>query len=264
MSTKTKNYKELIIHISYWLCLVLFFTVVWGSYDYDYSRNFMIQLWSLPARLLLVYGTISYLFPKFFLKEKYWKFILFLALLLLFTSIVLQRSVMIFIVQERYLPYQSESYFKVTELMNTVLDVNLALIVPFAYVLYKKWMQSKEKSEVLEQKNRELLQNQNDTYVNLKQGKSFLKVFAKDIIFVESLKNYVKVKTVEKEIVCYNSISRMEEILPETKFLRVHRSFIVSLDHISSFSPSQIDLKGIIIPVGRKYKEIVKQKLGYY
>ena len=148
--------KTIIIHLSYWIGLLLFFTIVWGTYDHDYSRNFMVQLWSLPARLLLVYGTINYLFPKFFLREKYGMFLLLFILLLLCTSVGIQRSVMVFIVQENYLPYQSEHFFRITELMNTVLDVNLALIIPFAYVLYKKWMQSKEKSEELEKKNQEL------------------------------------------------------------------------------------------------------------
>ena len=255
--------KDILLHLLYWSCFVLFFAVIWGTYDHDYIRNLMVQLWSLPARLLLVYGTLYYLFPKFFAKEKYGMFITLFILLLLFATIVVQRSVMIFIVQEKYLPYSSNHFFKVTELMNTALDVNLALIIPLAYVLYKKWMLSKEKSEALEKTNEELRNSQN-SFINLKQGKSFLKVFTKDIIYIESLKNYIKVKTVHQEIICYESISSMESTLSDRQFLRVHRSFIISLDHISSFSPSQIDLKGMIVPVGRKYKEQVKEKLGYY
>jgi hypothetical protein len=248
--------KDFLIHLIYWIVLVLFFTIVWGTYDHDYTRNLMVQLWSLPARLLLVYGTLYYLFPKFFLTEQYWKFIMAFIGLLLFASAGIQRAVMLFIVQERYLPYQSEDYFRITELMNTALDVNLALILPFAYVLYTKWKQSQQKSEALEKKNQELQDHQND-FVNLKKGKSFLKVFTKDILFIESLKNYIRVKTIDQEIVCYHSISQMEKTLSEKQFLRVHRSFIISLDHITSFSPTQIDVKGIIIPVGRKYKEVV-------
>ena len=264
MSLTILKHKEFYIHLFYWIGLLLFFTIIWGTYDHDYTRNFMIQIWSLPARLILVYGTIGYLFPKFFLKEKYGTFIMLFVLLLLFTSIFIQRTIMIFVVQENYLPYQSKYYFRITELMNTALDVNLALIVPFAYVLYKKWMQSKERSEALEKENQELLDLRTNDYLNLKQGKSFMKVRAKDIIFIESLKNYVRVKTIAQEIISYSSLSHMEKTLSQKTFLRVHRSFIISIDHISSFSPTQIDLKGIIIPVGRKYKETVKQKLGYY
>ncbi|WP_299365790.1 LytTR family DNA-binding domain-containing protein [Winogradskyella sp.] len=251
------------IHALYWIAFTLFFSVIWGTYDHNYYRNFMVQLWSLPARMFLVYGTLYVLIPRFFLKKKYIKFIVWFSLLL-FLSAILQRVVMLFIVEGRHLPYRSEHYFKVTEFMNTLLDVNLALILPFAYTLYKFWNNSQKKAERLEEENQKLVKDIYEAFIYLKKGKALQKVLLKDIIFVESLKNYVKVKTTDKEITSYNSISAMEELLPAERFLRVHRSFIVSIGHITSFSPTQINLQGIAIPIGRKYKEKVKLKLGYY
>ena len=58
-------------------------------------------------------------------------------------------------------------------------------------------------------------------------------------------------------------ISNMEEKLPEEQFLRIHRSFIVSLDKIESFSPSAVDIKDNEIPIGRSYKELVLKQLDY-
>ena len=58
-------------------------------------------------------------------------------------------------------------------------------------------------------------------------------------------------------------ISNMEEKLPEEQFLRIHRSFIVSLDKIESFSPSSVDIKDNEIPIGRSYKELVLKQLNY-
>ena len=251
------------IHALYWIIFMLFFTIVWGTYDDNYYRNFMVQLWSLPARMLLVYGTLYILIPRFFLNKKYIKFITLFGLLL-FLSATLQRLVMLFIVEGRHLPYKSEHYFKVTEFMNTLLDVNLALVLPFAYTLYEFWNNSQKKAEQLEEENQKLVRDIYEAFIYLKKGKALQKVFLKDIVFIESLKNYVKVKTTDKEITSYSSISAMEEQLPAERFLRVHRSFIVSIGHITSFSPTQINLEGIAIPIGRKYKERVKLKLGYY
>lgn len=254
--------KTVQLHLLYWLGLMVFFTLIWGSYDNDYPRNFMVQLWSLPARLLLVYGTILFLIPKLLLKEKYLSFIVGFSLVFLFSGIIIQRSIMVFMVQGRYLPYKSDSFFKLTELMNTALDVNLALIVPVVYVFFQIWKKAQQKNKELTQNLKQVTQ-QEAQYIYLKEGNARHKVFIEDIIFIESLKNYIKVKTVNAEITSYKSISAIQEQLPETKFLRVHRSFIISIDHISSFSPTKIQLGAIVIPVGRKYKDAVKGRLQY-
>ena len=64
----------------------------------------------------------------------------------------------------------------------------------------------------------------------------------RNILYVESLKNYVKVVTMEKTVVSYMSITQMEEKLPELKFIRIHRSFIVGVDHIEEYSASEIKI----------------------
>ncbi len=103
-----------------------------------------------------------------------------------------------------------------------------------------------------------------ETFLYLKVEKKMQKVFLKDIQYIESLRNYIKIKMVDRELIAYKSISKIEETLPGKKFLRVHRSFIVGIDFIDSFSPSEIDIKGVKIPVGRNYKETVKDILGYF
>ncbi|MFD2564746.1 LytR/AlgR family response regulator transcription factor [Aquimarina rubra] len=106
--------------------------------------------------------------------------------------------------------------------------------------------------------------NYQDIFMYLKVEKKMQKIFLKDILFIESLKNYIKVKTMDREIIAYKSISSIESLLPDSRFLRVHRSFIVGIDYINSFSTTEIELKGIKIPVGRNYKESVKDTLGYF
>ena len=103
-----------------------------------------------------------------------------------------------------------------------------------------------------------------DIFIYLKVEKKMQKIFLKDVLYIESLKNYIKVKTLDREIIAYKSISSIENILPSTRFLRVHRSFIIGIDYIDAFSTTEIELKGIKIPVGRNYKISVKEKLGYF
>ncbi|WP_299903172.1 LytTR family DNA-binding domain-containing protein [uncultured Aquimarina sp.] len=119
-------------------------------------------------------------------------------------------------------------------------------------------------TNTLETNNSNILSDYNTTFIYLKVEKQMQKIFLKDILYIESLKNYIKVKTLEREIIAYKSISHMEGILPTSKFLRVHRSFIIAIDHINSFSTSEIELRSLKIPVGRNYKSKVKETLGYF
>lgn len=250
-------------HIGYWLVFVCFFTWVWGTYDHDYFRNFMIQVLSLPARIILVYVTLYFLFTKFFLKKQYGIFVFLFILLLLFVTVFIQRVLFFYVVQPNYLQsFETSNFFAITELMNTLLDVNIAIIIPLGYTFFRSWQKTNQKTIDLEKKQIEYLND--DEFIYFKVEKSLQKVFIKDIVLIESLKNYIKVKTADREIIAYKSISSVEELLPKEKFLRVHRSYIVSLNSIDSFSPSKLILKGIQIPIGRKYKEEIKAVLGYF
>lgn len=261
--SKTIVINRVVKHSAYWLVFVLFFTVVWGTYDHDYLRNFMIQLFSLPARLILVYGTLGVLFPIFFLEKKYVKFIVGFILLLIGTTILIQRPLAVYFIQPLYLQgFTNTDFFVVTELMNTVLDVHIAVIFPLGYVFFRHWQGTVQKSTELENKQHQL-DRANDT-IHLKVEKAIYKIFVRDIILIESQKNYIKVTTKHGDILAYKSMSSIQNTLPNDKFLRVHRSYIVGINFIDSYSPSQLILKGNSVPIGRKYKNEVKEILGYF
>ncbi len=99
-------------------------------------------------------------------------------------------------------------------------------------------------------------------FIYLKADKKMIKFLLKDILYIESLKDYVRVKTAYKEVVAYQKISYLEEKLPENKFLRVHRSFIVAIDKVEAFSATTIEIHGKEIPIGRNYKNVVLKVLN--
>jgi DNA-binding LytR/AlgR family response regulator len=93
-----------------------------------------------------------------------------------------------------------------------------------------------------------------DAYLYLKENRQMVKVFLKDIVYIESLRDYVRVKMKEKEVITYQKISYLEQKLPQNKFMRIHRSFIVAIDKITSFTPTSVNLEKVEIPIGRNYK----------
>ena len=83
-----------------------------------------------------------------------------------------------------------------------------------------------------------------------------------DIFYIESMKDYVKIFTGETTIITKQSISSVEAMLPEKEFMRTHRSFIVSLQKIKSFTPELIEIDKTEIPIGKLYRNGVMKMLG--
>ncbi len=94
-------------------------------------------------------------------------------------------------------------------------------------------------------------------YIFLKVEYQLVKVMLKDITHVEAYKDYVKVhlKSKANPTLSLTSMKNMEELLPAEKFMRVHRSFIVALDHIDSVAKNVIHIGDQQIAVGDNYKE---------
>jgi DNA-binding LytR/AlgR family response regulator len=94
-------------------------------------------------------------------------------------------------------------------------------------------------------------------YIFLKVEYQLIKVMLRDITHVEAYKDYVKVhlKSKNNPLLSLTSMKNMEELLPSDKFMRVHRSFIVSLDHIDSVSKNVIQIGDHHIAVGDNYKD---------
>lgn len=102
----------------------------------------------------------------------------------------------------------------------------------------------------------------NNSFVYLKVDRDMKKVFVNDIQYVESWKDYVKVfLTNNKFILARQSISAMENLLSEYKFIRVHRSYMVSFDKITGYNGMAVLLMGQEIPIGRLYKQAVMERL---
>lgn len=96
----------------------------------------------------------------------------------------------------------------------------------------------------------------------VRADKKMIKVPLDDILYIESLKDYVIIHVSGRRIVTKQKISYLEQKLPEGRFLRIHRSFLVALPKIQAFSPSHVEIGGHELPVGRSYKSEVAKVLG--
>jgi DNA-binding LytR/AlgR family response regulator len=105
------------------------------------------------------------------------------------------------------------------------------------------------------------VEEKEEEYLFLKIEYQLVRVAYKDILYIEGLKDYVKVhtKAAAKPILTLTSLKALEEKLPARRFMRIHRSFIVSLERIKSITRNTVQIEDITIPVSDQYKDTFNQ-----
>jgi DNA-binding LytR/AlgR family response regulator len=91
--------------------------------------------------------------------------------------------------------------------------------------------------------------------------KKMIKVYEDEILYIESLKEYVRVFTPGQALVTKFQLGQMEEQLGPSRFLRIHRSFLVARDKINAYTATHVEVAGREVPIGRHYKETVMRAL---
>jgi DNA-binding LytR/AlgR family response regulator len=97
--------------------------------------------------------------------------------------------------------------------------------------------------------------------ISIQADKKTVIVPVDDILYVEAQKEYIKIQTLSSSYVTKYALTKMEEDLDSSVFIRVHRSFIVSIPKITAFSGHDIELDGKSIPIGGNYRDEVTSKL---
>ena len=88
----------------------------------------------------------------------------------------------------------------------------------------------------------------------IKEDKKYYQIKLKDILFIEAYGNYVKIYLLDKMIVSHQTLTSFTHNLPESQFIRVHKSFIISIDKIELIEGNRIHIHGNKIPIGKLYK----------
>ena len=102
-----------------------------------------------------------------------------------------------------------------------------------------------------------------DAFLYFRSDRKMVKVLLDEIVYIESLKDYIRiVRTTQPPLVVKQSISMAEEMLPANFFMRIHRSFIVSLKKVTAYTQNDVEIDGIEIPIGKLYKYQIGRLAG--
>ncbi len=95
----------------------------------------------------------------------------------------------------------------------------------------------------------------------IKSDRVFEKVYFNDVLYIESMQNYCVLHTISRKLIAYITLTGMEEKLPAVKFMKVHKSYIISLEKVTALDGNDLFIGKTQIPVSRNLKEAVMNKV---
>ncbi len=96
----------------------------------------------------------------------------------------------------------------------------------------------------------------------IKCNQKIEKITMADVLYVEGMSNYIIIHTKQKKYIAYLTFKGIEDRLPQNLFIRIHKSFLVSINAIQSIEANEIRLEKVSLPVSKNYKEEVMNKIG--
>lgn len=129
------------------------------------------------------------------------------------------------------------------------------LMKPFEFERFLAAVNKVKRQKQIPEKNAEATKDY--LFVNIQLKK--VKIRFAEILYIESQKEYVKIVTQDNVYLTKMSTHEIEDLLPDSLFKRIHRSFIIAVDKITSFNSEMVEINGTPIPVGRGYKEVLEK-----
>lgn len=100
-----------------------------------------------------------------------------------------------------------------------------------------------------------------EPHLFIKVDKKMVKITIDDILFIEGMKEYIKVVTSEKTYITHKSLSSLTEELPEERFMRIHKSYTIAIDKVKTIEGNRIQITTYTIPIGRNFSKEVKNRI---
>jgi len=136
------------------------------------------------------------------------------------------------------------------------LNVTDYLLKPFEFERFLIAVNKVKTAEGERQKSNESQEIKDFLFLNVQKKK--VKILFSEIVYIESQREYIKIITTKKVYISKMSTHEMEALLPANLFKRIHRSFIVSISKIESYTAETVEVNGVSIPIGRGYRDILE------
>lgn len=242
-------------HVAYWVFVILILTLVFGLSWGNKTAAFFFIIMLLPIVLGTSYFFNYVLVPKFFLKRKIFNFLLY-SFYTIVISLYLEMIVLMF-------SFIYLGNFSFNNLGPNSSDTILLAVILYLLVFIGSFLlminQIQENKSTINQ-----LLNENKkmrkSFLEITSNRKLVKIPYDEIIFIESLSDYIKVNTINEEFISKEKISKLNSRLPDI-FIRIHRSFIINKEKIKTVSYNEVIVSDITLTIGRSYRKLVKEAL---
>ena len=136
------------------------------------------------------------------------------------------------------------------------LNVTDYLLKPFEFERFLVAVNKVIASQAEKLRSNESGEAKDHLFLNVQKKK--VKILFSEIVYIESQREYIKIVTTKKEYISKMSTHEIEALLPPNLFRRIHRSFIVSIKKIDSYTAEMVEVNGVSIPIGRGYRDILE------
>ncbi len=135
------------------------------------------------------------------------------------------------------------------------LSVTDYLLKPFAF---DRFLKAVNKVKNIHEEQKKTNDSEGKDFFFLTVQKKKVKILFSEIAYIESQREYVKIITTKKEYLSKMSTHEIGCLLPASQFKRIHRSFIISINKIESYTAEMVEVNGVAIPVGREYRQVIE------
>jgi two-component system, LytTR family, response regulator len=136
------------------------------------------------------------------------------------------------------------------------LNVTDYLLKPFDFERFLIAVTKVKTAQTEKQQPKESQETKDFIFLNVQKKK--VKILFTEIVYIESQREYIRIVTTNKEYISKMSTHEIEVLLPTHLFKRIHRSFIISMSKIQSYTAETVEVNGVSIPIGRGYRDIIE------
>ena len=141
------------------------------------------------------------------------------------------------------------------------LDVIDYLVKPFALQRFMKTINRIGERKAEKAPTQQASEESEREHVFFKVDKKMIKVYLDEILYIESLKDYVRIKTYTEDLINHNNLVSISEYLPAENFVRIHRSYIIAVDKVKAIDGNQVEIADKLLPIGRNFQKDIKNLL---
>jgi DNA-binding LytR/AlgR family response regulator len=123
---------------------------------------------------------------------------------------------------------------------------------------FERFLVAVNKIKAAQGEKQKSAESQEKDFIFLNVQKKKVKILFSEIVYIESQREYIKIVTTKKEYISKMSTHEIEALLPSNLFKRIHRSFIVSVSKIESYTAESVEVNGVSIPIGRGYRDVIE------